>query len=267
MYHNCRANDKDLVIKPFINEHYPDQIVNMCQFFSLPASITCSEIPKHVEYTEDIHQALSDRTQDTCYDGRVFYGTMPRGTGSLFMVRAVELHLPLAFSDIYVGLFQAFRGALGIQNSPQQGQHNTYAVVHWRRGDQLRGRCRRGLDTSVNCGTADDLAEKVHQHCNLSIIYVATDEPQDSTAMETLRSAGFVTFSDVATASFLGQTDSLTVLAVEVQLMLDAEMFLAWGISEVNDVVEHERMQRGKRYCVGQEGEDRGQVSWCNYRG
>ena len=35
--------------------------------------------------------------------------------------------------------------------------------------------------------------------------------------------------------------------------MLDASTYLGWGVSEVNDVIEHERRLLGKSHCVAKE--------------
>ena len=40
---------------------------------------------------------------------------------------------------------------------------------------------------------------------------------------------------------------------LEIGLMLDCTTFLGWGISEVNDVVENQRMRMKKSYCKSNE--------------
>ncbi|KAJ1429652.1 hypothetical protein B484DRAFT_419051 [Ochromonadaceae sp. CCMP2298] len=117
----------------------------------------------------------------------------------------------------------------------EQTLADAYTVVHWRRGDQVT-RCSKRLDTSVNCLPAPHLIAAVRRLSNDSIVYVATNE-QESGQLQLLREAGFLTFEDV--------------LAVEVSLMLAAPTFLAWGVSEIDDVVESERQRGGRTYCVG----------------
>lgn len=48
----------------------------------------------------------------------------------------------------------------------------------------------------------------------------------------------------------------------QISIMLNASTFLAWGVSEVNDVIEHERMLRGKSYCSAKE-ETPKYPTWC----
>ena len=46
-----------------------------------------------------------------------------------------------------------------------QEQEEEYAVVHWRRGDQVI-RCSIGEDTSVNCNSPEELISKIKQILN-----------------------------------------------------------------------------------------------------
>jgi hypothetical protein len=49
---------------------------------------------------------------------------------------------------------------------------------------------------------------------------------------------------------------------LEVTLMIEASTFLGWGISEVNDVVEYERMKKNRTFCTTDEWSF-SYVSWC----
>lgn len=50
--------------------------------------------------------------------------------------------------------------------------------------------------------------------------------------------------------------------------MLEASTFLGWGISEINDVVEYERMKAGKSYCINQDPPvDANLEAWCSMEG
>lgn len=71
--------------------------------------------------------------------------------------------------------------------------------------------------------------------------------------MDRLKAAGYKSFSDIQPSllSSDGNVDDLTVLYIEVSLMLQADVFLAWGISEIDDVVEAERKKAGRSCCVG----------------
>jgi hypothetical protein len=150
-------------------------------------------------------------------------------------------------------------------------------VVHWRRGDQLQTRCANHKDQSVNCGTAQDLVHWVlaalRNSTNASIsgdvsrVYVATNEPQHSDQIMQLHSQGFLTFSSVKDELFQ-DLDDLSVLAIEASLMLEAQTFFAWGVSEVDDVMEHERMATGRSFCQSRNSHQLsdsryGVVTWC----
>ena len=264
MYHNAKKHNKQLVISPFRSNHYNNTPVNLCEYFSLPSDVSCEERSSDLKCSTDIQNVLSKKQIDTCYDGRIFYGTVPKGSGIAFMLGTVEIPFPLKFNETHYEHYKTFRAALGIDDS--QVRKETYTVVHWRRGDQLNGRCKRGLDLSVNCGTAVELIRKVRQHTNTSLIYIATNEPQESDEMYILRSEGFITYQDVASTSLFGDLSALSVLAIEVLLMLDADKFLAWGLSQVNDVVEYERMQAGKAFCTGQSlFTEAKELNWCMY--
>ena len=103
-------------------------------------------------------------------------------------------------------------------------------------------RCRKEMDVSVNCRDAPDLAAQVRRYSNDSMVFIATNEPQMSPSMEQLRKEyHFKTFISVPNFDDL---TPMQVLAIETLLMLEATTFLGWGVSEVNDVVEHERVAR-----------------------
>mmetsp|Transcript_7841 Transcript_7841/g.11723 ORF Transcript_7841/g.11723 Transcript_7841/m.11723 type:complete len:110 (+) Transcript_7841:204-533(+) len=62
--------------------------------------------------------------------------------------------------------------------------------------------------------------------------------------------------------------DSVSIISIEAAFMIDADDFLGWGVSEVNDVVEHTRRQSGKTYCSAKDRRKRTreeQMSWCTY--
>jgi hypothetical protein len=114
--------------------------------------------------------------------------------------------------------------------------------------------------------------QRVNALTGKELVYVATNEPQQSEEMEHLRSQGFVTFEDVhqdsAVLSGDESSDLFMVLAAETSLMLNATTFLGWGISEINDVVEHERMLAGRSFCLNQPvPAEETQHNWCTMFG
>lgn len=125
-------------------------------------------------------------------------------------------------------------------------------VVHWRRGDQLSSRCAQGRDMSVNCRDAADLIRLVRNFTqsrlinnSSHVVYIATNE-DDKQQLNTLSEAGFKLFRD----GEMHNISRLTAFLVEVSLMMSAKNFLAWGVSEVDDVVEWQRSVDGKSYCI-----------------
>ena len=49
--------------------------------------------------------------------------------------------------------------------------------------------------------------------------------------------------------------------------MLGADVFLAWGLSEIDDLVQFERRRAGKAYCSGTEAVAlEKQMNWCCFQ-
>lgn len=142
-----------------------------------------------------------------------------------------------------------------------------YTVAHWRRGDQLESRCVNHIDETVNCGSAQDLIDRVRNASTDKIVYVATNEKQGSQHMEILRTAGFKTFQDVASSMASGtlqQLDTFHMVVLEAMLMIRARTFLGWGVSEINDLVEYERRRLGRSFCLDQYAiHFDAQLTWC----
>lgn len=134
-----------------------------------------------------------------------------------------------------------------------------YTVVHWRRGDQLSSRCRQRKDQSVNCGDASVLIEEIGRLTRDHVVYIATNEDPRSQDSQTLRQHGYLLF-DERLSSF--QHGSVGSFLLEVRLMLDATTFLGWGVSIINDVIEHERMLKRKSWCATKDFQP-SYPTWC----
>lgn len=160
-------------------------------------------------------------------------------------------------------------------------------MIHWRRGDQILRRCKTMVDRSINCAPARALVERIKKTTNDSIIYIATNERNES-ELAVLRSSGFRTFQDLIITSemrsvdvfFLADPDQqrtfplfslanysvLDIVVVEVAAMLIAPRFLAWGVSEMDDIVQFERMRNGRSFCASQESYPVStvfEITWC----
>ena len=248
---------------------------------------------------------MTHHNHSFCYKGSITFNRHGVKSRDVVLQAVDEEVLPLSFNNRSLQLMHQFRTTLlklghsryhddsnssGVNDSSvivdQDIRHDSYTVVHWRRGDQLVTRCKKMIDLSPNCHDAHHLIERVstynYKHNNNndsrnynhnSIIYIATNEPQDSHEMETLRHQGYLTYNDVMMAMSnnpLNPMDNdypsvFDVLIVEVLLMIDADVFLAWGVSEMNDIVEHQRQALHKTYCVDQNNyPDNNQNTWCS---
>lgn len=244
MYSVARRLERKLVVVPTKSVHYEVDI-DMCRIFELPADISCGNI---TNVTESCVDALpeSNEMQSLCYKGSIKFGNFAKGREAI--LRGIEEPLPLRFHRSMLPLVAEFKTKLGFDPASS-------AVVHWRRGDQLESRCKHGADISVNCGSGNDLVNRVNRNIaalygNTSslpprpppVVYVATNEPRQSHELKALQLAGFRCFQDFAEFSSL---HIFEILAIEVSLMMDAYLFLAWGVSEMNDLVEWERFRIG----------------------
>lgn len=178
--------------------------------------------------------------------------------------------LPIKFRPHYIDLLRIAKTAmiklqnLNVQkNTGDIDNFRDYVIVHWRRGDQSL-RCMTHQDTSVNCGAPEDLIKQIKQIIadgkyehkrNFSepslmfhregdpkridpkhpptIVYIATNE-LNKTVLDIFSAAGFLTFRDLR---FPMHLNSLDQFVVELQMMIDADFYLAWGVSSIHDFV------------------------------
>ena len=268
---------RELIVVPTSSPHYGSKTINMCDIFMLPYNVTCAPLPPGMYCEKNfkkIHRA--HESQDACYIGTIAFNTDIRVRTHI--LNAVQLSTKFQFTEKYVAFANKFQEQLeriACTRTASMGCAEgriPFAVVHWRRGDQLTGRCVKNVDASVNCADAPALVQRVNALTGNELVYVATNEPQQSEEMEHLRSQGFVTFDDVLqdSAALSGEesSDLFMVLAAETSLMLNATTFLGWGISEINDVVEHERMLAGRSFCLDQPAPvEETQHNWCTMFG
>jgi len=256
----------ELVVLPTTSPHYGSAKIKMCEIFVLPRGVTCTAPPPNLRCEKNFRKVMN--STNACYSGTISFNSHIRVRSSI--LRAVDLPHELQYTATYQLFMDKFHDALqrkACALSPNNCEKETtsFTVVHWRRGDQLSGRCVKNVDTSVNCANATSLVQRVREHSKDQIVYVATNEPQHSHHHSELRRHGFLTYADLASQdSTLAGADVFQVLAGEVGLMLRAATFLGWGVSEINDVVEHERRAAGRSSCVGQEvPTEAAQHSWC----
>lgn len=264
MYYKSVEHKRELVVVPTRSPHYGNKTIDMCSVFLFSNNtISCEPLPSEISCVKELTSLSTTKVNsDACYDGTITFGTQAKGRH--FVLQAVDLPFLLEFNPRHLLLASQFQVALR-QTTGVYGNGFAYTVVHWRRGDQLQGRCNRNVDASVNCADAAALVRKVKENTDDRIIYVATNEPQDSAEMAYLRKKGFLTYRDIASnITTFRRADVFEVLSIEVSLMLAADTFLAWGVSEINDVVEHERMLAGRSHCIAQERpRAEAQENWC----
>lgn len=248
------------IVESTSKHHENGLILNMCLIFDLPKSISC----RSKELNEKIMSATQKNNEKHLSkkllgsnETHLFYNnTLPLcGAKDLrdAFVRAVNIPFPLKFSTNYEPLISQLKQVLNWRNQP-------YTVVHWHRIDsgnkigrdhtnkrRFLSRCTGdGKNDEVNCISASELIELVRMNTKNEFVYVSTNEEYNSMEISRLREAGFKTFPH----SSMGKLTSLEVFILEVSLMLDAETFLTWGVSEIDDEVDHERRGRAMPHCI-----------------
>lgn len=263
MYAIAKRFERNLNVVESISIHLGDQILNMCEVFELPDDISCQskELNDKLMNQLGINYVQQNLTTSVLKSEQVnvFYSDRVPLKGAKdthdAVVRATNIPLHLNFHTKYSLLVSKFKSALGIDGVLP------FTVVHWRRGDQLESRCFHHKDRSVNCETADKLIDIVRNYTKDKIVYVATNEDPESIEIVHLRNAGFKTFADGMGGK---NVSSLEAIVIDSSLMIDATTFLAWGVSEVDDVVEYERMSLNKTFCVTDRLEDDQDDTWCS---
>lgn len=250
--HFAHVSKRKLVSASFSTPHLPHKRLMMCDVFELP-DVTCDE---QLKCQGGKYQFLDSDKADLCIAGSV--PAMGGDTRRDTLLHGIKLAQPtFTFQKQHDHAVDLFRINLGITKG------TSYTVVHWRRGDQLMSRCRQTKDTSVNCGSAQELVDLVRAHTNDSLVYVATNELSNSSESILLAAAGFKLFHHGLSAAFKVSPDSVTGIVIDTSLMLNCNTFLGWGISLVNDVVEHQRMLEQRSYCVAYSEHNTDYPTWC----
>jgi hypothetical protein len=270
---------RNITIVPSESQHYgTSHVPNLCDIFDLPPEVNCNSNmtrkrgnKENMKQNEQEMMAMNYKCVDSL-SSPLLSGTEPRVCWSVKLphfhgptfyekeysdrmnvLRSVQLGLKLKFNEMKLPMIAEFKEKLGIVSGMN------YTVVHWRRGDQLYSRCRMMMDVSVNCGGALELIDSVRNVSTDEMVYVATNEKPDSPKLDELEKAGFKIFRSAG----MNITDILDIFVVEIALMMDSTTFLGWGMSEVNDVVEFERRREGKSWCVADEANESGDLTWC----
>lgn len=255
------------VVIPFITAlHHNNTKVSLCDIFEINEDILCLETLKinfthcrksaneiRYSYSSPGYKLRLQKLHDSyvnCYQSTIpFLGGETRRDAFL---RAVSFTTPnLQITNHFQELFQKYKKDLFNKyhgnNISCDDIIVNYTVVHWRRGDQLTSRCLQAKDNSVNCLSAKELVNLVRSISADELVYVATNEELYSNETAYLKKSGFTVF-DNSLSNFDHRT--IPAFMIDIQLMLDASTYLTWGVSIINDLVEHERMIRNKTWCV-----------------
>jgi hypothetical protein len=250
--------NRTIFVMPLTSAHYDNVSVSFCDLFELPHAISCPRVDDpRLNFTLTYRlrsfgsKLLEARTPGIVWNGRVPFFPRTHNIRDV-IVRSVDLSMRLRLTPAKLELFEKCKAALGIL--PDM----TYTVVHWRRGDQLETRCAMRLDLSVNCEDAMGLIKRVREFSRDKIVFVATNEKPSSPELDVLEENGFKIFRSTNIDLPL-----IDILMVETALMVDATTFLAWGVSEVNDVVEFERRENGQSWCKSGDLNEGGDLTWC----
>lgn len=259
-----------LNILDFKTAHF-NKYESLCDIFVVPNSVRCvsklvatnqttcretSLIIRQAYYYKNYAQLGQQREKilhrlnlynnSVCYDMITpFIGGQTRRDAIL---RSTSFFPTLKFHHEYTKDFRLYLHMLFSNVGSFYATGLNYTVVHWRRGDQLASRCMQGRDTSVNCLSVQELIGEVKRYTTDKVVYIATnDDSLTAEDLQNLRAAGFQLFN-ASRVSF--SASSVSSFVLEVKLMLSATTFLGWGVSIINDIVEHERMRQGLTWCA-----------------
>lgn len=254
----AKAFNRSLTLSPFSSHHFKGERLSLCDIFVLE-NMFCRPLQVKIATCSTVlrDDLLKSQEGFICFKGSLPLGGYVNRTDA--MVRATSLeNVRLQFQQKYIQHFDYYHRKLAAVNDDSL---NKMTVVHWRRGDQLKTRCKREKDISVNCGDGQQLVHAIHKHSRDRTIYIATNEDQMSVQMQNLRTMGFLSLHSINSENFV--SDQIGNFVFEVMLMIRATTFLGWGVSEVNDVVEYERMRLSKTFCVAKNDKPQGYLTWC----
>jgi hypothetical protein len=82
------------------------------------------------------------------------------------------------------------------------------------------------------------------------VVYIATNE-KDESILNELRKNGYVLFEDLGMQSRnkynFNTLSQLDIFLIELQLLINADHFFGWGVTEVNKFVNRARAERRGR--------------------
>lgn len=253
---------KKVYVVGFESPHYRNvKNILLCDIFELPSNISCTKRssirifneekcyytgylfpPEHYHFpTDKLVMVKSFNYADiNCIAGGITFSI-----GNFLPWKRRHIVAPPFFKKKYLEIFPKVKKLLGLL------QDEEYALVHWRRGDQLNTRCKKlqnstaniSKDNSFNCGTVEQFDSSLYlvmsQYLALPIkTYVATNEENLMNIMY-LKSKKFLTYSDFD-GKLLALNPTINILDLyvfEIMLMCDSTYFFAWGESSVHQFI------------------------------
>jgi hypothetical protein len=268
------------VASRFMSDHYDNSLLNFCQIFAVPETVSCTNDSMEViAQLAPSCSLINSAKVNVWYNQPSLYGllnhSVPAANIDFSLVECLAGYVhaktisakrsPKYFPqhELHENYTRHLPTLLQILTNNRQNSTVT-VVYHWRRGDQLSTRCnatrkRQTPDLSVNCKGVNAFVRAANTALgnvratagNRTIIrYVATNE-NNRTAIDHLHQQGFLLFEDIEerVQQFL-EVSRLNRFLVEVLLMCHADHFFRWGFSEIHDFMRHCRAERQERLKV-----------------
>jgi hypothetical protein len=259
--------NRNIILFPFYSTHFNDSYnrggINLCTIFEMPSHILCqTSIPFHeyrkyvisnctqvgntlnkqqslllqsIDNEQLIHSSIAKFDFST---GHCILGSAWEWNGFKIKDQAPAIKTHVRVTAKYKLMLQAARSFLGISTK------SPLVVIHWRRGDQLKSRCKwkHFRDVSVNCGNVSsfiDFALNKIRKANIAtttVVYIATNEHRYAILQE-LRDAGF----KVGLEGIRIHLSAVDAYVLDLLLMATASIFVPVGRSNVNTFVDRLR--------------------------
>lgn len=252
--------DRRILLVPFSSIHYPDvPDVNLCDYFHFPNHISCinDSSVSLLQQMDCVYTGYSQYNSDSgiprfikvertnnfdfktvdCLAGQILYhsGNFPRG----------KISVQSLFEQGFFKIIHKYRillqDAVNILRNKNSANSTVIAVTHWRRGDELETRCKRGKNSTVNCGTAYTLMEHFEKKIQLDlrpsndkflVKYVATNE-RNVEHLNPLWEHGYTSFKSLEISQKFQNLDSVARFLIDLMLMCSADYFISWGYTLV----------------------------------
>lgn len=256
----------------FNTGHFGFKEESLCEIFDMPSNFSCISETKE-EIFEKTHCIIASTSKPASYykgypidtecSTTFDYSKVDCVAGAFFTTagkypqydRIPILMNTKVINENYLKFLPQLRKLLGV------GKNVEYSVVHWRRDDQLKTRCFKNIDTSVNCRTPEELAATVNKlgyknynRTKTTITYIATDEKRVE-QLDYLKSQKYKLFESDLSEGMQNFVDSSSnikrdIFVLELMMMMDADYYMAWGYSSVHKFVCEYRLLTSDKKVV-----------------